>query len=111
MSKNKELVDQILKEITPPVINSPYEWQTMDTAPKDGFAVDLWVTARCFKREQSYRATTAYWSKPESAWVYASGYPIEEQGERVTHWIRIGNPMKEEADVCNNVFRTTDGEE
>ena len=89
---NEELVDQIIKENTPPVVHAPYNWQPIETAPKDGHPVDLWVTYCCFHRERSYRATNAYWSKRENTWVYKSGYPIEEQGDKVTHWIRIGNP-------------------
>lgn len=95
MNKNTELVDRIIKENTPPAVPSPYEWQPIETAPKDGHVVDLWVTTFCFGRERETRYADCYWSKSRSKWM-KGGYDFETDGMTVTHWIRIGTPTKKE---------------
>ena len=66
-------------------------WQPIDTAPKDGKMVDLWVTYCCFGKERSQRLVDCYWYN--DSWRRGS-YDIEE-GMTITHWMRIRKPNEE----------------
>lgn len=78
-------------------------WQPIESAPKDGTVIDLWLA-------EGRRATDAYWSfsrdgatgerLPETAydcWAYVRGssgmggaYPAGVDG-KATHWMPIPN--------------------
>lgn len=88
----KEEMEEWMAQIRPPVDPPPYEWQGIASAPKDGHDLDLWVTFSCFGKESGERVANAYWSKRRGEWQYRLGNPIEEDGVRATHWIRIGSP-------------------
>lgn len=91
----RRMTEDELKEFTdqfrPPNTSSPYSWQVIDSAPKDGHPVDLWISYCCFGRERFKRISNAYWSRREEQWMNGS-YPIEDDGVKITHWIRIGDP-------------------
>lgn len=83
-------------------------WQDIETAPKDGTVIDLWVDSGC-------RITDAYWGEPEvdrnfrddeeDGWDAAPGwlknvgfstYCLGED-ERATHWMPLPPPPKAKA--------------
>lgn len=84
------------------------EWQPIETAPKDGTVIDLWV---CYSTGEGFRATDAYWceqgfdygpdrcdGKPGWAaahmgWDGAEGYADNPaDGDVATHWMPIPQP-------------------
>ena len=89
-------------------------WQSIDTAPKDGTAVDLWlrVIAKTWiqlmvdgeqKREHGFRVTNATWAPSgrdgEEGWLTWDGddYDLVDGEDRctirvVTHWRPVPEP-------------------
>ena len=74
------------------------EWQPIETAPKDGRGVDVWVTRHL---ETPYRVPDARFIDGE--WVHSTrsfSYPIEGMIDvatgvpriRITHWMQIPPP-------------------
>lgn len=77
-------------------------WQPIETAPKDGTGVDLWVSPI------GWRCPDARWSKshriPGSwGWIHDNdsndpGAPVVEAREestlKVTHWMRVEGPLE-----------------
>ena len=87
------------------------KWQPIETAPKDGSPVDLWITAKADGRT-SYRQTDCTWGKsgwwrpgdpdqwvhhdkdPDEPWrqcLHDVAYGFDGKYE-VTHWMRVEPP-------------------
>ena len=69
------------------------DWQPIETAPKDGAFVDLWVV----HRDYAGRFSDCLWSGGEKygGWVGGSAmvvYPGD--GGRITHWMPKPEPPK-----------------
>lgn len=94
------------------------EWKTMESAPKDGTPVDLWIVRpgldpqQCRVPDCHWGRVTAYYeeevnSAKSPAWVCEQighgGEPYwgevewgdDEAGQRVTHWMPLPQPPKE----------------
>lgn len=75
-------------------------WQPIETAPKDGTVVDLWVVD---KNGDGDRELDFYWSVQEGRWTsdtedFFSGRSLLCWGEndvRITHWQPITAPPAE----------------
>lgn len=76
----------------------PRDWQPIETAPRDGTQVDLWMSAAAndFANgpEHNYRETDCWFSESRGGWVKNYGRDgILPVGERVrdvpTHWRAI----------------------
>jgi hypothetical protein len=65
-------------------------WKPIETAPKDGTAVDLWIDFR--------RITDAYWRKGPmgEGWHYASGEGMDDS--QPTHWMPLPPPPTNETE-------------
>ena len=81
---NKELVDQIIKENTPPVIHAPYNWQPIETAPKDGNLI-LAATSNATNWKGFF---VVYWSAWDKDWAYS----VDRVAYKVTHWMSLPAP-------------------
>lgn len=63
------------------------DWKTIDTAPKDGTKVDLWMNGRRF--------VDCYWSKKNNVWYCLNS---DKEGNRYkiykepTHWMPLPQP-------------------
>ena len=55
------------------------QWQSIETAPKDGTPIDLWHTGK-------FRCENCWW---DGAWIGAPD-------DNVTHWMPLPNPPEEE---------------
>ena len=80
------------------------EWQTIETAPKDGTAIDVWRGG-----EFPGRSTDVSWREPsDSEWWVHGGDTIENckatwhdafgplgRNEQPTHWMAIPAPPKD----------------
>lgn len=62
------------------------DWQPIETAPKDGSIVDLWVTEPSLPG--GYRATDAWWDGRFDIWRTMHGEPVD----RATHWRELPEP-------------------
>ncbi len=91
------------------------DWQPIETAPKDGSVIDLWVTCQSDAR----RVPDAYWSHEgfqygpvrqdgKPGWAAANmgydgcdGYADDpEDGQRATHWMPLPpSPNKDGSDA------------
>ena len=60
------------------------EWQPIETAPKDGTTVDIFVVL-----EGGYRGrfTDYYWQSKRKIWRYTHGGDIHP--DQVTHWMPL----------------------
>jgi len=68
------------------------EWKPIDSAPKDGTKVDLWILHEF--SGSSFRVPDCYWIN--NRWVQ-TGIPLN-RGERPTHWsLPLPPPPKEES--------------
>jgi hypothetical protein len=72
-------------------IETPEQWQTMDTAPKDGTMVLLFVP-------DFHKVVTAWFCKATGLWP--ADEPVNEGGEACnvglpTHWMPLPGPPKE----------------
>ncbi len=69
-------------------------WQPIETAPKDGSKVDLWVIFE----NGGHRVTDAYWTgNDRRGWMLGSdGYTQHQYTTRpvVTHWMPIPEAPK-----------------
>lgn len=68
-----------------------YEWRPIETAPKDGTMVDLWVANW---KPNGMRVTNCFWARAANCWkldILAIGYdPLPE----ITHWMPLPEPPK-----------------
>lgn len=67
---------------TPPV------WQPIETAPKDGTLVDLWLSSGDTKR-----ITGCYWSESGLCWTDGDRYYLKGRVQP-THWMPLPEPPK-----------------
>ena len=68
-------------------------WQPIETAPKDGTKIDLWVANQELGR--AIRETDMVWHHFDdgSAWAHADAlFLVEEDGWTVTHWMPLPEP-------------------
>lgn len=75
------------------------EWKTIDSAPKDGTEIDLWiVTSKEWRPEgESRRVTDCCWASvgDKQGWCdFADGCWdfVESNHHTVTHWMPIPEP-------------------
>lgn len=73
------------------------EWQPIDTAPKDGTKVDLWLhiyaSPRSFGMEDDFRVTDAWWQ--DGKWVHRyRDKDAEIFSDYITHWMPLPEPPK-----------------
>lgn len=86
------------------------KWYPIETAPKDGTEVDLWLVDTSESKHQSYRLPNCFWGEatfqfkqPGLRWVtYGNLHgdfaiePVEESGTIVaTHWMPLPPPPEE----------------
>lgn len=79
-------------------------WQPIETAPRDGTLIDLWIINQ---DNDNFRITDAYWNKYDNAWWapyknYGEGGKAEtsykntktgnEMFEKATHWMPLPEP-------------------
>ena len=71
------------------------EWQPIETAPKDGTQVDVWVVFP----SQSYRVADAHWNETageSGAWQLGSFHEMQfTERPVVTHWMPLPAPPRE----------------
>ena len=75
------------------------EWQDIETAPKDGTVVDLWVLD--FEGEGVRRAACRWDTFNDNGWeqMYAeieSFCELTDKREIITHWMPLSDPPKQE---------------
>jgi len=63
-------------------------WQTIESVPKDGTAVDLWCVNISHGSTDAVRAAAMWWDDDVDRWVDWRG-DILEQKWRPTHWVHI----------------------
>jgi hypothetical protein len=61
------------------------DWQPIETAPKDGRAVLLWIPAPAGMVELCYWNT----AKDQDHWLESCGFRLQEQP---THWMPLPEP-------------------
>ena len=66
------------------------EWQPIETAPKDGTDIDLWL--------HGFRVADCYWDKVAGEWCDSDGDRLTENvvdyGQGPTHWMPHPEPPK-----------------
>lgn len=72
-------------------------WQQIDTAPKDGTRIDLWLTVtaspRSFGISDAWRVIDCYWHWTKEGWYHLhEGEEKELYGPYVTHWMPLPEP-------------------
>jgi hypothetical protein len=61
------------------------EWRPIDTAPKDGTEIDIWMSG--------FRYPNSYWGKVEQAWLDVDGEKLYDIFfEEPTHWMPEPDP-------------------
>jgi hypothetical protein len=73
-------------------------WQPIESAPKDGTRIDLWVVrlSSSGKHHDEHRAPEAYWDcereRWRCKWLTANGYPAFDKHYTTTHWMPLPPP-------------------
>ena len=70
-------------------------WQPIETAPKDGTAIDLWVS---YEDGSGQRVTDCTWFN--GRWWPGEGptWQLDEgDGEKITHWRPLPNPPESQS--------------
>jgi len=82
------------------------EWRTIDSAPKDGTTIDVWIVqfsiegGRLIARDKGRRIPDAWWGTPyygdkrewDKQWVARDGAwtePLESDTYSITHWMPL----------------------
>lgn len=101
------LTDAIARAAKAEALLVERDWQSIDTAPKDGTVVDIWVTG-----PGSRRIADCAWLEPSRAawgdrfgddqhmpyqWVTPGGFALDRRNGEATHWrhvptLRSGGP-------------------
>lgn len=70
------------------------EWQPIETAPKDGTLVDLWMECRLHPEFRRQLGISDHYRVPECQ--FADGQWIDSEGDPLissaTHWLRVEPP-------------------
>lgn len=66
-------------------------WYPIETAPKDGVLIDLWVSGY----DDGCRISDCYWSVDDQIWWDTAGGGCVL--EKPTHWMPLPPPPKDEA--------------
>ncbi len=88
------------------------KWRKMESAPKDGTVIDIWMQGTT-----QYRAVDCYWTVPKTPpsyetdkkgyWIDSEGNSLSEDGRFVpVLWIEIPPPLQvsqEEQNLCRRV--------
>jgi hypothetical protein len=85
-------------------------WQPIESAPKDGTRIDLWLhiyaSPRSFGMSDSFRVTEAYWKN--NAWFHDhNGREKELYRDYITHWMPLPEPA--EGRMTMPDIKTTEG--
>ena len=64
------------------------DWQPIETAPKDGSAIDLWVT----HTDRAWRETDCFWVDDEDGEGWHNSYDFLRSNITPTHWMSIPKP-------------------
>jgi len=98
MSQENNMVVGKIEQLTDtqyvniPAIEPFVIWRTMDTAPKDGTTVDLWLKER---DGYGWRAIDCHWDN-KLGWVTSESEKIEDYFafvfESVSHWMKSPEP-------------------
>jgi hypothetical protein len=67
-------------------------WQPIETAPKDGWAVDLWHTRDGRITDAQWRGDR--WEVWELDYDGAGGYVRVDSPGHITHWMRVLAPTE-----------------
>ena len=73
-------VDYVRADLVP-------QWRPIETAPKDGQYVDLWLVRD--DPEDMAREPECYWCDEIEEWCDRSGEFVEVNGWRASHWMPI----------------------
>lgn len=76
------------------------QWQPIETAPRDGTEVDLWVVHTepqiDGKTWSPLRQADCSWSENEGGlWVQFQDIPVEDYGWVATHWMPLPSPPED----------------
>lgn len=78
------------------------DWNPIETAPKDGAILDLWVLIKNSPVEHSCRVPNAWWSKEQERWVFWGIGKTPEtltSNSIVTHWRACPDGPEEKPNV------------
>jgi hypothetical protein len=74
------------------------EWQPIETAPKDGARIDIWVEWTSKTGVRGKRIPNCYWHRKANAWktdcYYKDGW-CHWRGEKPTHWMPLPEPPED----------------
>lgn len=70
------------------------EWQSIETAPKDGTRVDLWAKTwlPAFDKFESRRFSDCYWTKGDSMTNRHAMWAGMDSNFHATHWMPLPSP-------------------
>lgn len=69
------------------------EWQSIETAPKDGTPVDLWIPASAKGNESGKASRSPNCSFHEGLWKLGGDFELSWLQE-ATHWMPLPEPPK-----------------
>ena len=74
-------------------------WQKIDTAPKDGTEIDLWIVADSYSLgERAYRKTDVKWFSRFGCFMFYNGRDYVPVEIGATHWKIDGPPHVQHGD-------------
>jgi hypothetical protein len=66
------------------------DWLPIETAPKDGTAVLLWLPDGFWLNDEN--VVTGFWSEDDWYFSDTDSHPIGAFGKAVTHWMPLPEP-------------------
>lgn len=96
----KDLIDLGARAVTEAILaelgKQGAGWRPIETAPKDGTKIDLWVYWP--EHGESRRATNAYWHEDRLDW-WIDGYCVNQYAHcpKITHWMPLPPAPGEQA--------------